>query len=427
MIFTEQISYTLQSLCLRAEICGLRKERITMKRIYIITISSALLVILAAFGLHLLTKDDGEQRTITAGFVYVGDTSTAYTGNFVKAQKAVEKKYGDRVRTIARFNVTEGSEDGILKELVEEGCDIIFTTSFGFGEKAKQWAAKYPKVQFCQSTCSNANEEPKLSNYHTYMGAIYQGRYISGVAAGMKLKQLIEEGIITEDQAKVGYVGAYPYAEVISGYTAFFLGVRSVLPSAEMTVKYTNTWGSYALEKKYAAQLINEGCVIISQHSDTTGPAVACEEVKGKHVVYHVGYNQSMADVAPTTYLTGCRINWEPYISAAVEAVLSDKDIEGSLDANINGNDAGAGFDQSWVQMLEVNELIAAPGTKEEIEKLIGRFKKKEINVFQGDYTGVDPDDPKDVISLEKAYHENEKSSAPTFHYVLQDVIHVEE
>ena len=258
------------------------------------------------------------------------------------------------------------------------------------------------------------------------MGAIYQGRYISGVAAGMKLKQLIDEKTITADKAKVGYVGAYPYAEVISGYTAFFLGVRSIVPEAEMTVKYTNTWGSYALEKKYATQLINEGCVIISQHSDTTGPAVACEEVKGKHVVYHVGYNQSMADVAPTTYLTGCRINWEPYISAAVEAVLSEKDIESSLDANINGNDAGAGFDQSWVQMLEVNELIAAPGTKEKVEKLIGSFKKKEINVFQGDYIGVDPDNKEDVISLKEGYQENEKSSAPTFHYVLRDVIHVE-
>ena len=397
-----------------------------MKRIYIITVSSALFVILAVFGLHLLLQDDSEQRTITAGFVYVGDTSTAYTGNFVKAQKAVEKKYGSRVRTIARFNVTEGSEDGILKDLVEEGCDIIFTTSFGFGEKAKQWAKKYPKIQFCQSTCSNANEKPKLDNYHTYMGAIYQGRYISGVAAGMKLKQLIDEGTITADQAQVGYVGAYPYAEVISGYTAFLLGVRSVVPQAEMTVKYTNTWGSYALEKKYATQLINEGCVIISQHSDTTGPAVACEEVKGKQVVYHVGYNQSMADVAPTTYLTGCRINWEPYISAAVEAVLSEKDIEDFLDANINGNDAGAGFDQGWVQMLEINELIAAPGTKEKVEKLIGSFKKKEINVFQGDYTGVDPDNKEDVISLKEGYQENEKSSAPTFHYVLRDVIHVE-
>ena len=258
------------------------------------------------------------------------------------------------------------------------------------------------------------------------MGAIYEGRYISGVVAGMKLKQLIDEGTITKEQAKVGYVGAYPYAEVISGYTAFFLGVRSVVPQAQMTVKYTNTWGSYALEKKCASGLIREGCVIISQHSDTTGPAVACEEVKGEKIVYHVGYNQSMADVAPTTYLTGCRINWEPYISSAVQAVIEGRDIENEENATVNGNDAGAGFDQGWVQMLELNELIAAPGTREKIDSLIRRFEQKKVHVFQGDYIGVDPEDDTDQISLKKEYKENEKSSAPAFHYVLKDVIKIE-
>ena len=173
-----------------------------MKRIYLITFSSALLVVLAAFCLHVLMRDDTKQRKITIGFVYVGDTSTAYTGNFVKAQKAVEKKYAGQVKTIPKFNVTEGSEESILQELVDDGCDMIFTTSFAFGEKAKEWAGKYPKVQFCQSTCANANDKPVYKNYHTYMGAIYEGRYISGVAAGMKLKQLIDEGTITKEQAR---------------------------------------------------------------------------------------------------------------------------------------------------------------------------------------------------------------------------------
>lgn len=398
-----------------------------MKRIYIITISSALFVILAAFGLHLLTQDDSEQRNITVGFVYVGDTSTAYTGNFVKAQKAVEKKYGSRVRTIARFNVTEGSEDGILEDLVEAGCDIIFTTSYGFGEKAKQWAEKYPKVQFCQSTCSNANEEPKLSNYHTYMGAIYQGRYISGVAAGMKLKQLIDEKTITADEAKVGYVGAYPYAEVISGYTAFLLGVRSVVPDAVMTVRYTNKWNDYRTEKQYAKDLIDEGCVIISQHSDTAGPATACEETAAGTPVYLVSYNQSMEDVAPTTYLTGCKINWEPYMMGAVDAVLNDRVIEKSIKGTVNGNDIGAGFEEDWVQMLELNEITAADGTAEKMQEVIRQFKQGKLDVFRGDYVGADPDDPDDTYDLNQGYTENEFASAPSFHYVLKDVIRIEE
>lgn len=395
-----------------------------MKKVYLVTLCTCLVVIALVSASVYFLRD--EEKEITVGFVYVGDASTAYTSNFIDAQETIQTKYGDQVKVIALNNVAEGTESEYLQQLVDAGCDLIFTTSYNYGTVTKEFAEKYPGIEFCMATCANANEEPVLKNYHTFMGKIYQGRYTAGVAAGMKMKELIKEGVITEQQAKIGYVAAYPYAEVISGYTAFFLGVRSIVPEAEMTVKYTNTWGSYALEKKYATQLINEGCVIISQHSDTTGPAVACEEVKGKHVVYHVGYNQSMADVAPTTYLTGCRINWEPYISAAVEAVLSEKDIESSLDANINGNDAGAGFDQSWVQMLEVNELIAAPGTKEKVEKLIGSFKKKEINVFQGDYTGVDPDNKEDVISLKEGYQENEKSSAPTFHYVLRDVIHVE-
>ena len=142
-----------------------------------------------------------------------------------------------------------------------------------YGEKTKEYAEAYPEIQFCQATCSNANEEPVLKNYHTFMGNIYQGRYISGVVAGMKLQELIEDGEITPGQAKAGYIGAYSCAEVISGYTAFFLGIRSVVPGATMTVRYTNTWGNHLLEKECAKKLIDEGCVIISQHSDTAGPA----------------------------------------------------------------------------------------------------------------------------------------------------------
>ena len=161
---------------------------------------------------------------------------------------------------------------------MDAGCDLIFTTSYNYGTVTKEFAEKYPGIEFCMATCANANEEPVLKNYHTFMGKIYQGRYTAGVAAGMKMKELIKEGVITEQQAKIGYVAAYPYAEVISGYTAFLLGVRSVVPDAVMTVRYTNKWNDYRTEKKYAKGLIDEGCVIISQHSDTAGPATACEE-----------------------------------------------------------------------------------------------------------------------------------------------------
>ena len=396
------------------------------KRRYLSTLFSVLAVLAAAMVINLFMESKQINRTIKVGFIYVGDSSDAYTNNFLKAQMAVENEYGAQTELIAKYNVSEDGVEEVLKELVEEKCDMIFATSYGYGEKTKEYASKYPDIEFCQATCSNANEEPVLDNYHTYMGAIYQGRYIAGVAGGMKLKELIDRNVITPEQAKIGYIAAYPYAEVISGYTAFFLGVRSVVPEAVMTVRYTNSWGSYKLEKEYAKEMIENGCVLISQHSDTAGPAVACEETDRTQVVYYVSYNDSMQDVAPTTYLTGSKINWTPYMLGAVKAVLEDKDIEDCVEGNVNGNDIGAGFENDWVKMLPINELSAAEGTRECIDELIEEFKKGEIKVFKGDYIGVNPYDSSDTIDLRDGYNENEKSSAPTFSYILKDVITVE-
>lgn len=398
-----------------------------MRRVYGITLLTAIVMIVITFGIHYFTDGKEEERSIRTGFVYVGDASDAYTANFLKAQNAVEKQYDGQVEVIAKYNVQENRVEDALKELVEEGCELIFTTSYGYGDKTKEYAAAYPEVQFCQATCSNANKEPYLDNYHTFMGNIYQGRYISGVVAGMKLKELIDSGTITPEQAKAGYVGAYPYAEVISGYTAFFLGIRSVVPEVTMTVKYTNTWSNYYLEKECAEELIEEGCVIISQHSDTSGPAVACEETDRSQIVYYVSYNQSMGDVAPTTYLTGSKINWTPYIVKAVQAVLSDKKIEKNIKGNVNGNDVGAGFDCDWVQMLEINQFVAAKGTQERVDELVRKFEQDKVQVFQGEYIGVDPGDESDTIDLREGYSENKSSSAPSFHYILKDVITIEE
>ncbi len=398
-----------------------------MKRVYGITIITAVTVILAVVGGYKLFWQEGENRTVKAGFVYVGDASTAYTSNFMDAQEAVDKAFGDKVQTVAKYNVAEGAERQSLEELVEEGCDIIFATSYGYETITKELAEKYPDVQFCMATGDNANTEQVLDNYHTFMGAVYEGRYVSGVVAGMKLQELIGNGTITKEQARIGYVGAYPYAEVISGYTAFLLGVRSVVPEATMEVCYTNTWSNYLKEKKCAQNLIDEGCVIISQHSDTAGPAVACEQTDAAIPVYLVGYNQSMAELAPTTYLTGAKINWTPYMRQAVQAVLDQKRIEDVVAGNVNGQDVGAGFDEDWVQMLELNEVVAAPGTKEKINATIEQLKKKQVMVFQGDYIGVNPQDASDICDLTKGYQENAKSSAPTFYYILKDVIEIKE
>lgn len=396
-----------------------------MKRIYLVTVITSIAVIIASYCINnfILKSND---KSIKVGFVYVGDASDSYTNNFIKAQKAVENSYGTQVQTIAKYNIVENAPLPALKDLADAGCDIIFTTSYGYGEETKKFAKEHPEIQFCQATCANANEEPVLENYHTFMGMIYQGRYAAGVAAGMKLRELIKGGALTPEQAKIGYVAAFPCAEVISGYTAFFLGIRSIVPEATMTVKYVDSWTDYKREKKCAEELIEEGCVIISQHSDTAGPASACEETDRSRVVYHVGYNQSMSRIAPTTYLTGSKINWEPYILSAVHAVLENKKIERCTDANINGNDAGAGFDRGWVEMLELNKIAAADGTQEAIESVISDFKKGKIEVFKGDYIGVNPNDPNDTYDLRNGYAENKTGSAPSFSYVLKDVITVE-
>ena len=395
-----------------------------MKKVYLVTLCTCLVVIAFVSASVYFLRD--EEKEITVGFVYVGDASTAYTSNFIDAQEAIQTKYGDQVKAIALNNVAEGTESEYLQQLVDAGCDLIFTTSYNYGTVTKEFAEKYPGIEFCMATCANANEEPVLKNYHTFMGAIYQGRYAAGVAAGMKLKELIDDGIISESEAKIGYVGAYPYAEVISGYTAFLLGARSVVPQAVMTVKYTNSWNDYRTEKKYARELIDEHCIIISQHSDTAGPATACEETSSDVPVYNVSYNQSMLDIAPTTYLTGCKINWKPYMKSAIDAVLNDKVIEKHVKGNVNGNDVGAGFDEEWVSMLEFNDIAVANGTKERVKKVIEQFKKGNINVFQGDYIGVNSDNPSEQIDLKEGYIENEYSSAPTFKYILKDIITVE-
>ena len=396
------------------------------KRENVIALVSALVTVVAVAFIYEAFFTEKTDQSMKVGFVYVDDESTAYTYNFMRAQNALDAEYGDQVEVLAKYNVPEGEETKALQELADQGCELIFTTSYGYGEGTKKFAADHPDIQFCQATCNDANQEPVLKNYHNFMGEIYQGRYVSGVVAGLKLKELIDVGLITPEDAKIGYVGAYPYAEVISGYTAFFLGVRSVVPEAVMKVKYTNSWNDYMLEKKYAEQLIKEGCVIISQHSDTAGPAVACEQTDSSQIVYLVAYNQSMADVAPTTYLTGCKINWEPYISAAVGAVLSGRSIEECVNGTVHGQDVSAGFDQGWVEMLELNWVVATIGTQQKIDETIDAFKQGKLDVFQGDYIGVNPYDETDTYDLNQGYEENANSSAPTFGYVLKDVITIE-
>ena len=396
-----------------------------MKRINITAVVAALLV-LAVFGaIHTVWDRPSGVNMLKVGFIYKNDESTPYTYNFMLAESALVKALPGRVQVVSRKNVPEDDTIEPTRELVREGCQIIFTNNNS--PQMIDAAREYPNVQFCQGAYSVDDHSGDPDNYHSFAGAIYEGRYVTGVAAGMKIREMIDQRVISADQALVGYVGAYPIADVISGYTAFLMGVRSIVPQATMRVYYTNAWNSYNRERMAAARLINEGCVVISHHTDTIGTAIACEDSGADRPVVHVGYNQSMADVAPTTSLISTRINWTPYVVGAVNAVLEGKEIEKAVPGNVFGHDMSAGFDQDWVVITDLNRQIAAEGTEEAVDKAIEGFRNGKIDVFTGDYVGVDPDDPKDTLDLSKGYQENASTSWPTFHYVLKDVITVEE
>jgi len=396
-----------------------------MKRYYITTAVICLLVLLAGSFAYGIWNRAPVLDHLKVGFIYENDESTPYTYNFFLAEQALKKEYGEKVEILSKSNVRETETEEPLRELVNRGCQIIFINSYS--EQVARVAADYPAVQFCQVSFRSAPDAQSPENYHTFKGKAYQGRYVSGIVAGMKLREMIDQGVIQPDEAVVGYVGAYGTEEVVSGFTAFLLGVRSVVPEATMRVRYTGTWGSFALEKACTEALIDEGCVVISQHTDTIGPAVACEGASARKRVYHIGYNQSMLDIAPYSSLISMRISWTPYIVGAVGAVLSSKPIERYVDAAAFGRDMSAGFEKNWVEMLELNKPIAAEGTQARIDQAIDAFRRNQIDVFKGDYVGVNPNNPADTYDLSQGYTENKTSSSPSFHYILRDVITVDD
>ena len=397
-----------------------------MKRVYIAVTLTCIIFLAVFIGCYKYNGPSREKGTLKVGFIYDNDESTPYTYNFSLAKDALEKTYGEKVEIFTCSNVLDDEMDEPLTDLVAKGCNIIFFN--GYSETVAKLAPQYPNVQFCQTSYMDMSEQEVPANYHTFKGEAYQGRYVSGIAAGMKMKQMIEEGTLSKDRAIVGFVAAYPTSEVISGYTAFLLGVRAVVPNAVMKVSYTYTWSSYAQEKNAAKNLIKQGCVVISQHTDTIGPAIACEEASQKKEVYFVGYNQSMSEVAPGTSLVASRICWEPYVLSAVDAVIKNKNIESVVDGYVHGNDISGGFENGWVEMIDLNMQTAAPGTLEAMNSIIEQFKNgNDCFVFRGDYIGENPDNPSDTIDLSNGYIENENTSYPLFHYILRDVITVTE
>ncbi|MBQ6823295.1 MAG: BMP family ABC transporter substrate-binding protein, partial [Clostridia bacterium] len=255
-------------------------------------------------------------------------------------------------------------------ELAEDGCDIVFADSYGHEDNMILAAKDYPDVQFCHATGTKAHTEG-VANFHNAFASIYEGRYLAGIAAGMKLNEMIADGKIKADEAKIGYVGAMPYAEVKSGMTSFFLGARSVCKTATIDVKYTNSWYNYDLEKEYAGQMIKDGCVLISQHADSMGAPDACEAAG----VPNVSYNGSTASACPKTFLVSSRINWAPYYEFIIDCVKNGKEIPADWTGTL---ETGS---------VELSDLgtACAEGTAEAIATAKEKLMKGELEVFATD------------------------------------------
>lgn len=250
------------------------------------------------------------------GFIFLHDEKSTYDLNFYQAAQEAVKVMGlKESQVVYKFNVAESDDCyKAAKEMVEGGAKAVFADSFGHGEFMLKAAKEFTDVQFYHATGTGTSVADAPANLHNAFASIYVGRYLGGVAAGMKLNEMIEAGKFTADQAKVGYVGAFPYAEVKSGYTSWFLGVRSVCPTATMDVKFTNSWYDEVAEKSAAESLIAGGCKLISQHADSMGAPTACE----KAGVPNVSYNGSTIEKCPNTFIVSSKIDWAPYFKAII-------------------------------------------------------------------------------------------------------------
>ena len=310
-----------------------------MKKILAVLLAALMLFTLAACGgngddtntTDPTVNEGTSLDDIKIGVIVLHNETVGYDENFMIAVEAACDELGINKDTnlLYKKEINEDSScyDACV-ELVEDGCDLVFADSFGHEEFVIKAAREYPDVQFFHAT-GNTAKLVELDNFHNAFASIYEGRYLAGVIAGLKLNELIENGTITAEEAKMGYISAKPYAECISGYTSYYLGAKSVCPSATMTVTYTDSWADLALEQEAAKRLIKAGVVVMSEHADTDGSPMACEDAtKSGTPVYHVGYNINFNDIAPTANLVSSKIDWTPYFKHIITSVAEGKDVE---------------------------------------------------------------------------------------------------
>jgi len=384
----------------------------------VLALCLAISMIALCFGACGGTKDQDENKPadLKVGFIFLHDEQSTYDKNFIDAAKAACEEMGVEYAQKTQIPESKDCYDAAVELIEVDGCDIIFADSFGHESFLIDAAKKYPDVQFCHATGTQAHTAG-LANFHNAFASIYEGRYLAGVAAGLKLNEMIDSGKITADKAKMGYVGAFTFAEVMSGYTSFYLGAKSVCPTVTMDVKFTGSWYDEQKEKEAAQALIAGGCVLISQHADSMGAPTACETAG----VPNVSYNGSTAAACPNTFIVSSRINWTPYFKYMIECVQNGK----AIDTDWTGT-----IETGSVVLTDINETAAAKGTKEKLEEVKGKILDGSINVFDtANFTvkgeklttymaDVDTDAKfeKDTEAIENGvFYESKHRSAPYF------------
>ena len=375
-------------------------------------------VMILSLGLAFTSCSGGDDE-FKLGVILLHDEFSTYDLNFMNGIKAAAKELGLRDDQIVWKKGIPESNDcyEAACDLIDDGCDVIFADSFGHETYLIKAAEEHPDVQFCHATGTMAHTEG-LDNFHNAFASIYEGRYLAGVAAGMKLNEMIADGTIPEGTTpKMGYVGAFTYAEVISGYTSFYLGAKSVCSNVVMDVQFTGSWYDETLEKNTALALINNGCHLISQHADSMGAPTVCQEKN----IPNVSYNGSTLESCPDTFIVSSRINWAPYIKYICQQTMDGK----KIDVDWTGTIATGS-----VVLTDINTDVAAEGTAEAIAQVKAGLQNGTIHVFDIDNFTVggnkitsyeadvdtDKDFKKDTQVIKDGYFsESEFRSAPYF------------
>lgn len=327
-----------------------------------------------------LVSCSNKSEKIKVGLIALHDDKSTYDANFINAFKAAcEVK---DVTPVIETNIDEKAIcETTAKNLADEGCKLVFADSFGHESFLRAAAKAYPDVQFAHATGTSMQNDTELKNFHNAFASIYEGRYLAGYAAGLKLVDMYDKdntiangGVIT-----VGYVGAFPYAEVKSGYTSWLLGVREAVTESgknltvNMKVKFTNSWYDEALEKEAANALIEAGCKLISQHADSWGAPTACEDKK----VPNVSYNGSTESKCPETYIVSSRINWQPYFEYIIECVKTGKTIDKDWVAGL-----GDTLYNGSVCLAELGKKAPVAGTEAKLNEVAAKLRNGTIKVF---------------------------------------------